>query len=52
MLKKDNDSDTYDEVIKIFDDRFVVKGSEMAQRIKFEVEGVMNRNESVDEFYL
>ena len=51
-LKKEKESDTLDDVIKMLTDRFVCKGSEMAQRVRFGFEGKRRDGESVDQFVI
>ena len=51
-LKKEDESDTLDDVIKMLTDRFVYKGSEMAQRVRFGFEGKRRDGESVDQFVI
>ena len=51
-VKKEDDSDTFQELKDMFTARFVVQGSQMALRVKFGVEGKMQGGETVEEFHL
>ena len=51
-LKKPDDSDNFEEVVKLLSDRFVHKGSQMAQRVKFGFDGKRHDGESVEQFVL
>ena len=51
-LKKEDDSDSFEEIVKLLSNRFIHKGSQMAQRVKFGSDGKRQDGESREEFVL
>ena len=51
-LKKADDSDSFEDIVKLLSNRFIHKGSQMAQRVKFGFDGKRQDGESIEEFVL